>query len=138
MAKDNPVKMTPAIRGTTEGIRHVATEMGRDMTPAEARLWSVIRSRQLDGLRFRAQHPLGRFVFDFYCPSCRLVVEVYGGIHDLQPEYDAARTEHLTLHGYHVVTCTNDEVFNELPNVLKRIKDAARTFGAFDFETELE
>jgi len=134
MAKNNPVKMFSAIRGTTEGIRHVATEMRREMTPAEAMLWSAIRNKQLEGLRFRSQHPLGRFVFDFYCPSYRLVVEVYGGIHDLQPEYDSARTEHLTLNGYHVVTCTNDEVFNDLPGVLVRISDAARRLG----ETEPE
>jgi len=112
--------------------------MRRVMTPAEERLWEAIRNKQLRGLRFRAQHPVGRFVFDFYCPSCRLIVEVYGGIHDTQPEYDAARTEHLNLHGYCVVTCTNEEVFHELPKVLDRIVEAARQCGAFDNVSETE
>ncbi len=52
-----------------------------NMTDAERRLWSVLRLRQLAGLRFRRQMPLGPYIVDFCCPSLRLVVEVDGGQH---------------------------------------------------------
>jgi very-short-patch-repair endonuclease len=80
---------------------------------------------RLGGLRFRSQHPVGAFVLDFYCPSCKLVVEVDGVVHDQQVEYDEARTEHLNGYGYRVIRFRNEEVLHELPSVLERILAAA-------------
>jgi very-short-patch-repair endonuclease len=54
-------------------------------TPGEAELWEALRDRRLGGLKFRRQHPTGRFVVDFYCPELRLAVELDGPIH-LAPE----------------------------------------------------
>lgn len=92
------------------------------MTPAEARLWSVLRNKQLAGLRFRCQHPVGSFILDFYCPAYKLVVEVDGEIHDHQIEYDAARSAQLAEYGYRVLRFRNEQVINDLPQVLAAIK----------------
>jgi very-short-patch-repair endonuclease len=91
------------------------------MTPAEAQLWRALRRRQMAGLKFRCQHPVGRFIVDFYCPACKLVIEVDGDIHTQQKTYDQARTEQLQAFGYQVLRFTNEEVLNDLPSVLIRI-----------------
>ena len=88
------------VRGTTPEIEQAARKSRQNLTPAEAFLWSALRNRQLQGLRFRCQHPVGNFILDFYCPSCKLVVEVDGTIHDDQIEYDEARTAKLAEYGY--------------------------------------
>ena len=95
------------------------------MTPAEKRLWTALQNKQLDGLRFRPQHPVGRFILDFYCPACKLVLEIDGDIHDLQPERDQERTEHLTAYGYHVLRFRNETIFDDLPAVLETIRKTA-------------
>lgn len=60
----------------------LSREMRRHPTQAEARLWSVLRSRQLGGWKFRRQHIIVGYVVDFYCADLRLVVEVDGTVHD--------------------------------------------------------
>jgi len=51
------------------------------MTDAEKLLWSKIRGKQLKGVQFYRQKPIGRFVVDFYCPKANLVIELDGGQH---------------------------------------------------------
>ncbi len=82
------------------------------MTPAEKRLWSALRNKQLDGLKFRRQHPVGNFILDFYCPACKLVIEVDGKIHDRpsQINRDRARTAKLMEYGYTVLRFRNEQV----------------------------
>lgn len=109
------------VRGTTPELQRAAFEMRREMTSAEQLLWQALRKRQVNGMRFRAQHPVGRFVLDFFCPAHRLVIEVDGPIHDRQHEEDAARTALLEAHGYRVLRFGNDEILTDLPSVLQRI-----------------
>ncbi len=70
------------------------------MTPAEVHLWSSLKGKQLAGLKFRCQHPVGNFILDFYCPAYKLVVEVDGEIHNYQIDRDRARTSKLEEYGY--------------------------------------
>jgi len=72
-----------------------ARQLRREQTPAEALLWGHLRNRRLKGLKFRRQHPVGRFVADFYCAQHRLIVELDGAVHQRQREYDDLRTEEL-------------------------------------------
>ena len=95
------------------------------MTPAEARLWEEIRGRKLGGLRFRAQHPVGPFILDFYCPACKLALEIDGSSHDGEAEQDAARTAQLAAHDYRVLRFTNAQIETELTDVLGQIQKAA-------------
>src|SRR5438067_10411328 len=116
-------KTTPRIRGTTPGVEHAAWKLRRRLTPAEKRLWQALSGRKLGGLKFRNQHPVGWFVLDFYCPACKLVVELDGGIHEEpdQADHDRLKAEHLAAYGYRVLRIANEEVFGDLPGVLERI-----------------
>lgn len=118
-------KTTSRIRGTTPEIEQTARQLRRQLTPAESCLWQALKKKQLNGLRFRCQHPVGQFIVDFYCPSCKLVVEVDGEIHLNQAEKDAARTKQLEKYGYRVLRFSNEEVLNHLERVLTAIEDAA-------------
>ena len=109
------------IRGTTPEIEAAARWLRKNMTTAEQQLWIVLKDRQLDGFKFRAQHPVGRFIVDFYCPAYRLIIEIDGAVHHTQIDYDIARTEQLESYGYTVLRFTNHEVINHLSDVLHSI-----------------
>ena len=118
-------KTTLRVRGTTPEIEAAARQLRQNMTPAEQRLWDALRNKQLDGLKFRTQHPVGPFILDFWCPARKLVVEVDGGIHDYQADADEARTHQLEAFGYNVLRFRNQEVMDDLPAVLERIRQMA-------------
>lgn len=109
---------------TPAQVQQRARELRQQMTPAEKLLWSRLRNKQLNGLKFRRQHPLGPFIADFYCAARRLVVEIDGDIHDLQPERDAARTEQFEQYGYRVIRFRNEQVLNDIESVLAAIEAA--------------
>ena len=92
------------------------------MTPAEEHLWSALKNKQLEGLRFRRQHPVGNFILDFYCPSCKLVIEVDGEVHSDRLDYDDARTDKLGEYGYKVLRFSNERIINDLSQVLAEIR----------------
>ncbi|ELS03746.1 hypothetical protein Xen7305DRAFT_00034700 [Xenococcus sp. PCC 7305] len=119
------MKNNNRIRGTTPEIEEAARKLRNNLTPAEAYLWAALRNKQLEGLRFRCQHPVGNFILDFYCSSCKLVVEVDGEIHTHQNKYDDARTAKLAEYGYKVVRFKNEQVINDLPRVLAEIRRVA-------------
>jgi very-short-patch-repair endonuclease len=114
------------IRGTNPQVEQAARDLRKNLTPAEEYLWQALKSKQLNGLRFRSQHPVGNFILDFYCPSCKLVVEVDGNIHDDRQDYDLARTQVLEAYGYFALRFTNDEVLGDLATVLKKIAEVAQ------------
>jgi very-short-patch-repair endonuclease len=116
---------SPRIRGTTPEIERAARHLRHRLTAAEAKLWQALRNRQLGNLRWRCQHPIGRFIVDFYCPSHRLIVEVDGEIHQQQQDYDIARTEHLQGYGYRIIRFSNEVVESNLEIVLATIYDQA-------------
>ncbi len=122
----SPDRTTPRIRGTTPEIEAAARRLRRNLTPAEQKLWQALQRRQLAGLKFRAQHPVGPFILDFYCPAYKLVVELDGAMHEGQADQDAARTQQLENYGYRVIRFRNEEVFTDLPSVLDRILEAAQ------------
>jgi len=99
-----------------------AREMRHPQTPAEAMLWRALRNRQT-GFKFRRQHPIDRFIVDFYCAEAKLLIEVDGATH-LEPEqreYDKARTEYLEELGYKVIRFTNDDVKGSIHSVAGEI-----------------
>jgi very-short-patch-repair endonuclease len=98
----------------------------RTMTSEERTLWEALRSRKLDGVKFRRQHPLGQFIVDFYAPSHRLAIEVDGPIHRDRADYDLRRQRFLETQGVKFLRFTSDEVANGLEKCLPRIKLALR------------
>ena len=109
---------------TPAQVQQRARELRQEMTPAEKLLWSRLRNKQLNGLKFRRQHPLGPFIADFYCAARRLVMEIDGDIHDLQPDRDTARTEQFEQYGYRVIRFRNERVLNNIEDVLATIEAA--------------
>jgi len=95
------------------------------MTPPEARLWQALRDRNLDGLKFRRQHPLGVYVLDFYCVEARLAVEVDGMDHDLA--HDERRDQWVATQGVRTLRLAAELVFKDLDEALLRIIEAARS-----------
>ena len=102
-------------------------ELRQESTEAEKLLWAELRNRKLNGLKFRRQHPLDKFIVDFYCNERRLVVELDGGVHyeKINKEYDEARTGMLAGLNIIVLRFKNEDVTKNLKEVLKKISDAA-------------
>ena len=100
-----------------------ARELRKNMTDAEQLLWKCLRGKQLGGFKFRKQHPVERYVLDFYCPAARLAIELDGGQHNTEAERarDAERSAWLERQGIRVVRFWNHEVFDNLEGVLQRI-----------------
>lgn len=109
---------------TSATMQARARQLRCEQTPAEALLWEHLRNRRFMGLKFRRQHPLGRFVADFYCAQHRLVVELDGAVHQKRGEYDDLRTEELEAKGYRVLCFTNSQVVQDLEWVLEQIARA--------------
>jgi very-short-patch-repair endonuclease len=100
----------------------IARRIRAGMTNAERHLWSRLKNKQLDGVRFRRQAPIASYVVDFYCHAARLVVELDGGQHTDQADRDLARTQDLERHGFRVIRFWNNEVFDNIESVLERIR----------------
>ncbi|MDQ3813647.1 MAG: DUF559 domain-containing protein [Armatimonadota bacterium] len=66
----------------SEILKQRARDLRRERTPAEHILWQKLRGKQLLGLRFRRQEPVGPFIADFLCVLPRLVIELDGESHD--------------------------------------------------------
>jgi very-short-patch-repair endonuclease len=96
-----------------------ARELRKGMSDAERKLWRVLRGKQIDGVRFRRQHPLGRYIVDFVCLERRLVIEVDGGQHteDDHVASDTARDRWLAAEGYRVMRVTTVDVHTNLEGV---------------------
>ena len=94
----------------------------KEPTPSEALLWQALRGKQLAGIRFRRQQPIGPFVVDFYAPSCRVVIEVDGSVHASQVESDLTRQRQLEDTGLRILRLPAALVETNLPEVLRRIQ----------------
>ena len=100
------------------------------MTLAERKLWTHLRKR-ITGMKFRRQHPVSKFIADFYCHDARLIIEVDGGYHDdpEQKEYDKRRQAELEDLGLLVVRFRNEEVEKDVEGVVEKIRMVLRNRG---------
>ena len=94
----------------------------KDSTDTERKLWSVLRSRQLNGFKFRKQAEIDGYVVDFLCAERRLIIEVDGGQHT--PESDARRTAYLESQGFRLIRFWNNDVLQNLDGVWATIETA--------------
>ncbi len=101
-------------------MRDYARAMRREPTPPEKLLWRALRSEQVNGLKFRRQQPIGRYIVDFYCPSLKLVVKVDGATH-VDDSRDAIRDAWLSAQGIRVLRFWNNDVMGNLSGVLSSI-----------------
>jgi very-short-patch-repair endonuclease len=100
-----------------------ARNLRRNMSDAERKLWHALRAKQLDGVRFRRQHPIGRYIADFVCLERWLIVEVDGGQHteDDQMARDARRDRWLEAEGYRVLRVPTADIYGNIAGVLDTI-----------------
>jgi len=94
-------------------------------TSNEAKLWELLRGRRLEGLKFRRQAPVGRFVADFVCYRHRLIIEADGPFHD--EENDAVRDAWLKSQGFRVLRFPNAMIAGDKDNVLGTLLRAIET-----------
>lgn len=90
-------------------LRKFARVMRKDPTDAEAMLWNILRTKKLDGMRFRRQHPIENYIVDFICLEEKLIIEVDGSQHT-ENAYDEKRDAKLTELGFTVLRFWNDEI----------------------------
>ncbi|HML76097.1 MAG TPA: DUF559 domain-containing protein [Anaerohalosphaeraceae bacterium] len=95
------------------------------LTPAEAKMWTYLKDKQLDGRRFRRQHSFGNYILDFYCPSERLAIELDGQPHfnTRAAVYDYERDLFLAHFDVLVLRFVNRFVFDNPQGVLNQIRD---------------
>jgi very-short-patch-repair endonuclease len=99
-------------------------KLRKEMTPAEVRLWNILKGKQIDGRKFRRQQSLGPYIVDFYCSMESLVIELDGEVHNdaKRREYDAQRQEYIQGLGIRILRFENKMVFEDIENVIATIR----------------
>lgn len=124
MDKHGPSKITELLR-----------RLRREATPTERVLWEALRNHNLEGYKFRRQEFVyydeadGRrmfFIPDFYCPACKVAIELDGKIHDYTKDYDAMRDKIIARLGIVVIRFKNEELA-DLEKLLARIVAVLKT-----------
>ena len=116
--------MPTAIRGQA-GHLDLKRRLRSNMTGPETRLWSRLRARQLQGLKFRRQHGIGPYIVDFYCPEQSLVIEVDGDSHADADQIvkDQRRDRYFQSLGLRVIRYINDDILKNLDGVLEDLAE---------------
>jgi len=102
----------------TTTLEH-SRQLRRDMTDAERKLWQCLRGGQLDGLKFRRQHPIPPYVADFCCVGEKLIVELDGSQHNEQK--DATRTRYLESQGWRILRFWDNDALSQTEAVIEAI-----------------
>jgi len=123
MKKQDPPKIKNKHQNATPRIFFYAHHLRQRTTEAENVLWEAVKGKQL-GVRFRRQHPVQKYIADFYCHPALLVVELDGGYHDTEEQKiaDQKRTDDLEDSGLKVIRFRNEEVLGNLEGVLDVIR----------------
>jgi very-short-patch-repair endonuclease len=111
-------------QGANSKLFEFSKALRQKQTEAEDILWQCLRNRKILGFKFRRQHPLDKYIADFYCYEAKLVVEVDGEIHNRleNREYDKGRSDELRELGITVIRFTNEEVSDHIEMVLNVIR----------------
>ena len=104
--------------------RNLARDLRNNATQAERKLWQKLSARQIRGVRFNRQVPIGPYICDFVSRSAKLVIEVDGGQHDWQSANDATRTRFLEGLDFRVMRFWNNDVIERIDGVVAEIERA--------------
>lgn len=123
MKKDNLHHDNSMWKGASKATFLKAQELRNNMTEPEKKLWERLSNNQLEGFKFRRQHPILFYIADFYCHALLLVIEIDGGYHETaeQKIKDEERTELLRSNKITVIRFTNEAVLNHIDEVIKEI-----------------
>jgi very-short-patch-repair endonuclease len=103
------------------GKTKLARRLRTNLTDAEKYLWYILRRKNLNGLKFRRQQPIGRYIVDFVCFENKLVIELDGGQHAEQIAEDQKRDRWLRSQGFRVLRFWNNEVLDNRDAVVETI-----------------
>jgi len=119
------VKIDNMYYGSNSFTFQKAEELRKHMTKAELILWEELRNKKLLGLKFRRQHPISRFIADFYRHKHKLVIELDGEIHlkNYVAINDKKREDEIKSLGITVLRFKNNEIINHLESVLQQISN---------------
>jgi len=109
-------------------LKQFARKLRKEQTDAEQRLWWHLRNRQLEGRKFRRQCPVRGYIADFVCIDAKLIVELDGGQHSEQRQYDDQRTRELEKAGF-VLRFWNTDVLTDSEGVIEEILRMLRPTG---------
>jgi very-short-patch-repair endonuclease len=96
----------------------------QEQTASEKLVWYYLRNRRLKKCKFRRQYSIDQFVIDFYYPEFKLAIEIDGGIHSQQKEYDVERQKFLEIFGIKFVRITNNELLGNPYIAFEKIEQA--------------
>ncbi len=106
-------------------LTNIAKNLRKRSTDTERFLWRHIRAKQLEGLKFRRQQPIGNYIVDFVCFEKRVIIELDGGQHtyDTEKNKDSIRDKWFEEQGYKVLRFWNNDVLKNMSGVLEVIRD---------------
>jgi very-short-patch-repair endonuclease len=108
-------------RGTVARLLGYAKRMRSTPTPWEHELWQELRAKRFSSVKFKRQQSIGPYIVDFVALSKKIIIELDGGQHDSQREYDAKRDHFLKLNGFTVVRTWNNQWAENRLGVLEQI-----------------
>src|SRR5215210_1433966 len=110
--------------GASKAIFQYAEVLRKNMTVTEKIIWERLCKNQL-GVRIRRQHPVWKYIADYYCHELKFIIEIDGGIHlsKENKEYDIGRDITLNEFGIEVIRFTNDQVITEVEHVIEVIEE---------------
>jgi len=105
---------------------NLSKTLRKEQTSWEAKLWYFLRGNRMNGLKFKRQVPVGKFIVDFCCDEKKLVIELDGGQHNERnsSQADSVRSEFLQSEGYTVLRFWNNELESNIEGVLEAIRRA--------------
>jgi len=115
------------MKGNTQRGKRNARALRKSETDAERKIWQQLRSRSLNGAKFRRQHPVGPYIVDFIYINEKLIIELDGGQHQQQQAYDVQRTAFLEMAGYQVMRFWDNDVLLRTESVMQAIHNAVVT-----------
>ena len=104
-------------------ITGIAKTLRKNNTDVERRLWEHLKARQLEGVKFRRQQPIGRYIVDFVSFEKNIVIEIDGGQHSVGKDRDEERDNWLGVQGFKVLRFWNNEIIQNIEGVLEVIRD---------------
>lgn len=103
-------------------ITDKARTLRKNQTNVEQLLWKKLRNRQLLGHKFRRQFPIEPYIVDFVCLELKLIIELDGGQHAEQMDYDQQRSLYLQQRGFKVIRFWNNEIIENIEGVLEALR----------------
>ncbi|MBK8883824.1 MAG: DUF559 domain-containing protein [Bacteroidales bacterium] len=114
-----------------KSLKFFRSSLRNRSTSAEAAFWNIVKSRKIDGRKFRRQQSIGNYIVDFCCPSEKLIIELdgdpHGEYHKIQK--DENRDKYLESLGFTILRFENRFVFQEpeyLKNEIRKVVNKER------------